>query len=132
MSRVPYSSTVGSLIYVMVCTRLDIAHAVGVVSRYRNNPGKEHWEEIKWILGYLRGTATHALCFGGSDIVLQGYVDSYMTGDKDSRRSTRRYVFTIGGTIVSWISKLQNVVSLSTTEAEYVAATEASKDMIWL
>jgi hypothetical protein len=56
MSRVPYSSTVGSLMYAMVCTRPDIAHAVGVVSRYMNNPGKEHWEEVKWILRYLRGT----------------------------------------------------------------------------
>jgi hypothetical protein len=121
MSRVPYSSPVGSLMYAMVCTRPDIAHAVGVVRRYMNNLGKEHWEAVKWILRYLRGTATHALCFGGSDIVLQGYVDSYMAGDKDSRRSTTWYVFTIGGTTVSWISKLKKVVALSTTEAEYVA-----------
>jgi hypothetical protein len=70
MSKVPYSSTVGSLMYVMVCTRSDIAHAVGVVSMYMNNPSKEHWEVVKWILRYLRGTATHALCFGGSDTVL--------------------------------------------------------------
>jgi hypothetical protein len=70
MSRVPYSSTVGSLMYAMVCTRLDIAHAVGVVRRYMNNPGKEHWEEVKWILRYFRGTATHALCFGGLDTIL--------------------------------------------------------------
>jgi hypothetical protein len=132
MSRVPYSSAVGSLMYAMVCTRPDIAHAVGVVRRYMNNPGKEHWEAVKWILRYLRGTATHALCFGGSDTFLQGYVDSDMAGDKDSRRSTTGYVFTIGGTTVSWISKLQKVVALSTTEAEYVAATEASKEMIWL
>jgi hypothetical protein len=52
--------------YAMVCTRLDIAHAVGVVRRYMKNPGKEHWEVVKWILIYLRGTANHALCFGGS------------------------------------------------------------------
>jgi hypothetical protein len=70
MSKVPYSSTVGSLMYAMVCTRPDIAHAVGVVSRYMNNPGKEHWEAVKWILRYLRGTATHALCFEGSDTFL--------------------------------------------------------------
>jgi hypothetical protein len=132
MSRVPYSSAVGSLMYAMVCTRPDIAYAVGVVSRYMNNPGKEHREAVKWILRYLRGTTTHALCFGGSDTFLQGYVDSDMAGDKDSRRSTTGYVFTIGGTTVSWISKLQKVVALSTTEAEYVAATEASKEMIWL
>ena len=103
MSRVPYSSAVGSLMYAMVCTRPDISHAVGVVSRYMNNLGKEHWEEIKWILKYLRGIATHALCFGGSDTVLHGYVDSYMACDKDRRMSTTWYVFTIGGTTVSWI-----------------------------
>jgi hypothetical protein len=80
----------------------------------------------------LRGTATHALCFEGSDIVLQGYVDSDMVGDKDSRRRTTGYVFTVGGTTISWISKLQKVILLSTIEAEYVVATEASKEMIWL
>jgi hypothetical protein len=132
MSRVCYSSTVGSLMYVMVCKRPDIAHAMGVVSRYMNNPGKEHWEAVKWILRYLKGTTTHALCFGGSDIVLQGYVDLDMAGDKYSRRSTTRYFFTVGGTIVSWISKLQKVVALSTKKVEYVAVKEASKEMIWL
>jgi hypothetical protein len=101
MSRVPYSSIVGSLMYAMVCTKLDITHAVGVVSMYMNNLGKEHWEEVKWILRYLRGISTHALCFGGSEIVLQGYVDSDMVGDEDSRRSTTRYVFTVGGTTIS-------------------------------
>jgi hypothetical protein len=97
MSMVPYSSTIGSLMYVMVCTRPDISHAMGVVSRYMNNVGKEHWEELKWILSYLKGTAIHALCFGGSKIVLQGYVDLDMAGDKDSRRSTTEYVFIVGG-----------------------------------
>jgi hypothetical protein len=72
MSRIPYSSLVGSLMYVMVFTRPDIAHAMGVVRRYMNNLGKEHWEVVRWILKYLRGTSTRALCLGGSDIVLQG------------------------------------------------------------
>jgi hypothetical protein len=132
MSRVPYSSAVGSLMYAMVCIRPDISNVVGVVSMYMNNPGKEHWEAVKWILKYLRGISTHELCFEGSNTVLQGYVDSYMTGDNDSKRSTTRYVFTIGGTTVHWISKLQKVVALSTIEVEYVATTEASKEMIWL
>ena len=97
-----------------------------------NDPSKEHWMEVKWILRYLRGTTSHALCFGGSSTVLQGYVDSNMAGDKDSRRSTTGYVFTVGGTAISWISKLQKVVALSTIEVEYVVATEASKEVIWL
>ena len=56
--------------YAMVCTRPDIAHAVGIVSRYMNNPGKDHWKEVQWILKYLRGSTSHALCFGGSDTIL--------------------------------------------------------------
>ena len=87
-----------------------------------NNQGKEHWKAVQWILRYLRGTTSHALCFEGSDTVLQGYVDTDMASDKDSGRSTTGYVFTMGGTVISWISKLQQVVALSTTEAEYVAA----------
>ena len=116
MSKVPYS-VVGSLMYAIVCTRPDIAHAVGVVRRYMNDLGKENWMVVKWILRYLRGITSHALCFGGSSTVLQGYVDSDMAGDKDSRRSTTWYVFIMGGTIVSWILKLQKVVALSSTEA---------------
>jgi hypothetical protein len=73
---------------------------VGVVRRYMNNPRKENWEEVKWILRYLISTDTHALCFGGSYTVLQGYVDSYIVGDKDRRRSTKWYVFIVGGTKV--------------------------------
>ena len=94
MFKVPYSSTVGNLMYVMVCIGPDIAHVVVVVSRYMNNLGKEHWKAVQWILRYLRGTTSHALCFGESDTVLQGYVDADMAGDKDSMSSTTRYVFT--------------------------------------
>ena len=101
MSTVPYSLAVGSLMYAMVCTRPDIAHVVGVVRRYMNNLGKEHWEAVKWILRYLRGNTTHELCFRGSNTILHGYVDSNMEGDKDNRRSTTEYVFTVDGTAVS-------------------------------
>ena len=80
----------------------------------------------------MRGTTSHALCFGGSDTILQGYVDADMAGDKDNMRNTTGYVFTIRERIISWIFKLQKVVSLSTTEAEYVVASKVSKDMICL
>ena len=75
ISNVPYSSVVDIIMYEMVCTRPNITHVVGVVSRYMNNPGKEDWLVVKWILRYLRGTNAKELCFGGSNIVLQGYVD---------------------------------------------------------
>jgi hypothetical protein len=75
----------------------------------------------------LRGTSTYALCFGGSDIFLHGYVDSYIAGDKDSRRSTMFFFFTVGGTKITWISKMQKVAALLTKEIEYVVGTKDSK-----
>ena len=132
MSKVPYASAVGSLMYAMVCTRPDIAHAVGVVSRFLSNPGKEHWEGVKWILRYLKGTSGMCLCFRRNDLTLQGFSDADLGGDLDSRKSTTGYIFTLGGTAVSWKSKLQSRVALSTTEAEYIAISEAAKEMIWL
>ena len=132
MSSIPYSSAVGSLMYAMVCTRPDIAHSVGLVSRYLSNPGKVHWDAVKWIFRYLRGTSRFCLCFGGSKHVLEGYADADMDGDIDSRKSTSGYVFTFSGGAISWQSKLQKCVALSTTEAEYITVVEASKEMLWL
>lgn len=132
MSRVPYASAVGSLMFAMICTRLDIAQAVGAVSRFMANPGKEHWNAVKRILRYLKGTSDVALCYGGSECIVRGYVDSDYAGDLDKRKSTTGYVFTLAGGAVSWVSKLQSVVALSTTEAEYMAATQACKEAIWV
>ena len=106
MEKVPYASAIGSLMYVMVCTRPDIAQVVGAVSRYMNNPGKLHWEAVKWILRYLRGTMSKALCFKGGDMVLTGYVDADLAGNVDIRRSIIGYVYTLGGTAVRWGSQL--------------------------
>ena len=71
MSKVPYASALGSLMYVMVCTRPDIAHAVGVVSRFMSKLGKQHWEAVKWILRYLKGSLDTCLCFTGASLKLQ-------------------------------------------------------------
>ncbi|KAH9705989.1 hypothetical protein KPL70_012076 [Citrus sinensis] len=133
MARVPYASVVGSLMYAMVCTRPDISQAVSMVSRYMHNPGKNHWLAVKWILQYLYGTIDVGLLFKkdcGQQCV--GYCDSDFTGDLDKRRSTMGYVFTLGGGSISWRSILQSTIALSTTEAEYMAATEAVKEAIWL
>ncbi len=132
MARVPYASTIGSLMYAMVCTRLDISHVVGVVSKYMSNPGKQHWEAVKWILRYLRGTTEKCLTFRKDELKLEGYVDSDFAREVDHRRSTTGYVFTLGSTAISWVSQLQKIVTISTTKAEYVAVIEASKELIWL
>ena len=106
MALVPYASAVSSLMYAMVCTRPDIAHALGVFSRYMANPGKEHWEAVKWLLRYLRGTSSTSLCFGKGRVNLQGFVDADLGGDVDLSKSTSVFIYTIGGTAVSWMSRL--------------------------
>uniref|UniRef100_A0A803MF12 CCHC-type domain-containing protein n=1 Tax=Chenopodium quinoa TaxID=63459 RepID=A0A803MF12_CHEQI len=85
-----------------------------------------------WLLRYLLGTSSMALCFGRNEVVLEGFVDADFGGCYDSSKSTSGYVYTIGGTAISWMSKLQKCVSMSTTEAEYVAMSEAGKEMEWL
>ncbi|GKE34056.1 retrovirus-related pol polyprotein from transposon TNT 1-94 [Tanacetum coccineum] len=105
MSKVPYTNAVGSLMYLM-CTRPDIAYAVSVVSRYLANPGKNHWEAVKWILKYLRGTTNVGLMYGT---------------DRGNHVC-----------VVSWKAMLQHVMALSTMEAKYMALTEAVNEAIWL
>nr|KYP48757.1 Retrovirus-related Pol polyprotein from transposon TNT 1-94 [Cajanus cajan] len=116
----------------MVCTRPDIAHAVGTVSRFLSNPGREHWNVAKWILRYLHGTVDMKLCFGGDKPTLVGYSDSDMVGDVDSRKSTSGYLIKFAGGAVAWQSRLQRCVALSTIEAEFIAITEACKELLWL
>ncbi|KAF3675819.1 hypothetical protein T459_05427 [Capsicum annuum] len=115
ITKVSYSSVVRSLMYAMVCTRLDIAHTVGVVITFIENPGKKHWEAVKWILRYLRGTSADCLCFGGSDLILKGYTNADMEGDLDNRKSTTEFLCIFSGGAISWQSKLHKSVALSTT-----------------
>ena len=133
MSCIPYSSAVGSLMYAMVCTRPDLSHAVSVVSRFMSKPGKVHWEAVKWIMRYLRGSTDVCLVFEGQkNRGVVGYVDSDYAGDLDKRRSLTGYIFTVFGCTISWKATLQSTVALSTTEAEYMALTEAVKESIWV
>eukprot|EP00253_Pinus_taeda_P025977 PITA_25977 len=114
MSHVPYESAISSLMYEMVYTRPNIAHVVGVLSRFMSKPGKEHWTVVKQVFRYLRGTS-----------------DYDWAEDLDQRRSTSGSLFNLFGA-VNWMSKKQSVVVLSTTEVEYMAATHASKEVVWL
>ena len=85
MSKIPYASVVGSLMYTMVCILPYIAYSVGVVSRFLANPGKQHWQAVKWILKYLKGTSHYCLCFGHFETVLEGFIDADMAGDSCNR-----------------------------------------------
>ncbi|CAL2238507.1 unnamed protein product [Prunus armeniaca] len=134
MEKVPYANVVGCLMYAMVCTRPDIAQAISVVSRYMGNPGKQHWDAVKWILRYLKGSWRQRIMFEKQkeNARVLGYVDADYAGDLDKRRSTSGYVFTCAGRPISWRALLQPITALSTTEAEYIALAEAGKEAIWL
>ena len=97
-----------------------------------SRPKKQHWEAVKKILRYLRGSSDTCLCFTGASLKLQGQLNADFVDDIDIRKSTTRFVFTLGGTAISWVSNLQKIVTLFSTKAEYVARTEAVNKMIWL
>jgi len=132
MKSIPFREAVGSLMHVMVMTRPDIAFAVGQVAQFAQNPGQQHWRAVKRILAYLRKTYDFGLHFGGDLRPLIGFCDSDYAGDLQTRRSTSGFVFLYLGGPVSWASRRQACVALSTTEAEFVAAAEATKEAVWL
>ncbi|KAK2991288.1 hypothetical protein RJ640_024553 [Escallonia rubra] len=125
MSKVPYAAAVGSLMYAMLCTRPDICYAVGLVSRYQSNPGPAHWNAVKRILRYLRGTTDLVLCYHGGDLRLRAYSDADWGADRDEHRST-------SGGAISWYSKKKSCIALSTMESEYVACSATVQEAVWL
>ncbi|XP_042027066.1 secreted RxLR effector protein 161-like [Salvia splendens] len=134
MKRVPYANAIGYVMYLMVSTRPDIAYVVSCLSIYMSNPGSVHWEALKWLLRYLKHTATYGLCYYKCEngVSLTGFVDSNYANDRDKRKSNTSYVFTVCSSCISWKSQLQHIVALSTTESEYIAITEAMKEAVWL
>ena len=132
MRRVPYASAVGSLMYAMLCTRPDICYTVGIVSRFQSNPGLDHWIAVKHILKYLRRTRNYMLVYSSQDLIPTSYTDSDFQSDKDTRKSTSRSVFTLGGGAIVWRSIKQSSTADSTMEVEYIAACEAAKEAVWL
>lgn len=133
MRAIPYASAVGSIMYAMLSTRPDVAYALSAVSRYQSNPGEAHWGASKNILKYLRRTMGMFLVYGGEEeLVVNGYTDASFQTDKDDSRSQSGYVFCLNGGAVSWKSSKQETVADSTTEAEYLAASEAAKEAVWI
>jgi hypothetical protein len=132
MSQYCYTSLVGSLMYLAVTTRPDITYAAGVLARFNSNPGLAHWQAAKHVLCYLKGTVDHKLMYRPSDALepFITYSDADHGGNPDNRRSTGGYVVKIGTGAVSWSSKLQSLIALSMTEAEYISAVEAGKEIL--
>jgi hypothetical protein len=129
--KFPYSELVGSLLYLSVCTRPDIAQSVGVLARFMSGPTEEQWKLALGVVRYLSGTASYGIIFGAGETKLTGFCDADYAGDVDSRRSTTGYVFIVNGGAVSWSSRLQPTVAASTVEAEYMGAAAAVKEALW-
>lgn len=133
MTNIPYQEAVGSLLYLAQCTRPDIAHAVGAVSRFNQLHGPAHWVAIKRIFKYLSGTKhlKLAFCANSTDGIV-GFSDADWASDADDRKSYTGYVFIMQGAAISWASRKQQTVALSSTEAEYMAVSLASQEESWL
>uniref|UniRef100_A0A1Y1N3K4 Reverse transcriptase Ty1/copia-type domain-containing protein n=2 Tax=Photinus pyralis TaxID=7054 RepID=A0A1Y1N3K4_PHOPY len=129
---VPYREAVGSLMFAAITARPDIAFAVNVVSRFQNNQGAPHWNAVKRIMRYLKHTKDLGIRYTFSDEPVHGFSDSDYASDVDTRKSTTGYVFNMANGAITWCSRRQQTTSVSTTEAEYVAAAEATKEAIWL
>lgn len=127
-----YQQMVGKLIF-LSHTRPDIAFAVSIVSRFMNKPQEPHAQAVKHIYRYLQGTTDFALLYRrGEEADLYGYTDADWAGDTYDRKSTTGYLFMLGSTPIMWNSKKQPTVALSSTESEYMALTEGTKEAIWL
>nr|GEU36569.1 retrovirus-related Pol polyprotein from transposon TNT 1-94 [Tanacetum cinerariifolium] len=131
IGKVSYANVVGSLMYAMIFTRPYISHAVRMVSKYMHNPEKGHWQAVKWILQYIHNMVDVGLVFKHvSSQWVAGYYDFDYAGGLDKRRSTTGYVFTLEKAQIGWKSTLHSMTALSTTDAEYMAMTEAVKEAI--
>ncbi|KAK2395944.1 secreted RxLR effector protein [Trifolium repens] len=133
MNEIPYASAIGSIMYAMLCTRPDVSYALSATSRYQSDPGESHWIAVKNILKYLRRTKETFLVYGGEEeLSVVGYTDASFQTDKDDFRSQSGFVFCLNGGAVSWKSSKQETVADSTTEAEYIAASSAAKEAVWI
>uniref|UniRef100_A0A5S6QP09 Reverse transcriptase Ty1/copia-type domain-containing protein n=1 Tax=Trichuris muris TaxID=70415 RepID=A0A5S6QP09_TRIMR len=131
---VPYRSAVGSLMYSAVATRPDIAFAISTVSQKLDLPTKADWEAVKRLFRYLRGTTDVGILYlpKANPGYLEAYSDADFAGDENTRKSTSGVVCKYSGGTITWLSNKQRITALSTCESEYMAASEAAKEVVWL
>ncbi|XP_057452354.1 secreted RxLR effector protein 161-like [Lotus japonicus] len=127
-----YRSMIGSLLY-LIASRPDIAFSVGVCARYQAAPKESHLIQVKRIIKYINGTVDYEIFYArNSNSNLIGYCDADWAGNADDRKSTPGGCFFLGNNLISWFSKKQNYVSLSTAEAEYIAAGSGCTQLLWM
>jgi len=131
MCKVPYREAIGSLMYLAVSTHPDLSFAIMTLSQFLNNPGVSHWEGVKHIMHYVGGALEHTLTYGIDRHSIIGYTDADGASQPHCH-TISGYAFLLDGGVFSWSSKKQGLVTVSTTEAEYVATTHAAKEAFWL
>lgn len=135
MVEKPYNELLGSLQFVANLTRPDVAYAVNLLSRFKANPGNQHWEGAKHIVRYLKGTCSHGIVYSGlrsKDADILAYSDADWAGDQDDRKSTSGYIMLMYESPITWASRKQECNALSTLESEYIAAAAAVQEIKWL
>jgi Reverse transcriptase (RNA-dependent DNA polymerase)/GAG-pre-integrase domain/gag-polypeptide of LTR copia-type len=133
MAGKPYRAILGSVMWGQLATRPDLSFAVSLLARFQINPGIDHWNGLMHVIGYIKNTLDYGLTYyRDSDLSPIAYVDADYGGCRDTRRSTSGYVFIMAGGAVTWSSKRQTTVALSTVEAEYVAMSRCAQQMTWM
>jgi len=133
MKSTPFCEALGLLIWLQVATRPDLVYSINKLVRFAHNPGKAHWNALKHTLGYIKGTINYRIMYkGGGELEPIGYVDSDYAGCKDTRQSTEGNIFMVAGGPISWECKRQDMVALSTVEAEFMAFSRAMTQALWL
>ncbi|XP_048497862.1 secreted RxLR effector protein 161-like [Beta vulgaris subsp. vulgaris] len=129
VSQSEYAKVIGSLVYLMNCTRRNIAYAVSKLSRYTHIPSNEHGNALHRLLRYLKGTVAFCLQYSKFLVVLKGFCDANWVSDNDEISSTNGYVFTLGGGAISWKSSKQTCIARSTMESEFIALELAGQEV---
>ena len=130
--RTRYQQVIGSLLYLMLGTRPDVAFAVTKMSQFASNPTQEHLNRALYICRYLVGTADYALVYGTSDTGIIAYADADWGSDQVTRRSNTGLLVLLGNAAVSWNSRAQKSIALSSTEAEYMLLSDACRQLVWI
>ena len=132
VAQLEYASAIGSMMYATHCTRPDIAFAVSKLSQYTANPGTEHWKAVGRVFGYLKRTSTFELTYSSASGILEGYSAASWIDDRSNSKSTGGWIFTLAGGAISWASKKQTCIALSTMESELIALAAAGKEAEWI
>jgi hypothetical protein len=131
MRTYPYAKAVGKIMYAYLVSFPQLAYSIRTLSQFMQNPGKPHWEGVKRVLRYLQGAKDSRLVLGGANRGLEGFTDADYANRPD-RHSISGYAFLYGGGAISWSSKRQSTIALSSTEAEYISLSNGSREAIWL